>query len=80
MSGEQYRVFCPKHDYHAARYTDGRPVLDDTCPYCLLTQAATIIKGLADLGRLYDEKDPLKATQAACFIDQVRTVVNGTEK
>jgi hypothetical protein len=34
--GEQYRVFCPKHDLNDARYTDGRPLLDDRCPECVI--------------------------------------------
>ena len=31
---ESMRVFCPAHDAYSARYTDGRPLLDDSCPIC----------------------------------------------
>lgn len=27
-------VFCPKHNQHGAVYTNGRPLLDDTCYIC----------------------------------------------
>lgn len=33
---EAYRVFCPKHDTHKARYHNGRPELDDQCPTCAI--------------------------------------------
>jgi len=39
--GIQYRVFCARHDKHAARYTDGRPELDDRCPWCVVEALVT---------------------------------------
>lgn len=36
VPGEQYRVFCPQHDEHRARYHDGRPMLNDQCPTCVI--------------------------------------------
>lgn len=32
--GDQYHVFCPKHDLYEARYTEGRPLMNDRCPIC----------------------------------------------
>jgi len=36
--GEQYRVFCDKHDLYRARYTNGRPLVDDRCPWCVVEE------------------------------------------
>jgi len=34
VTDESMRIFCPKHDSYDARYTDGRPLMDDQCPEC----------------------------------------------
>jgi len=38
---DAYRVFCPTHDHYRARYTGGRPLLDDRCPECELQAERT---------------------------------------
>lgn len=48
QSAEAYRVFCEKHDEYSARYTNGRPLLDDRCPRCIIEQLSTRLADLQD--------------------------------
>lgn len=36
--GDEMRVFCERHDPYQARYTNGRPMLDDRCPHCVIEE------------------------------------------
>ena len=56
--GEQYRVFCPKHDLYDARYTDGRPLMDDVCPACEIDRHMCI---KINEGRFRDGKPEIEA-------------------
>lgn len=34
-----FRVACDKHNEHMPVYTDGRPLMDDACPWCRMEAA-----------------------------------------
>lgn len=46
QTDESMRVFCPAHDMHDARYTDGRPLLNDRCPLCEIEKLSSELQGI----------------------------------
>jgi hypothetical protein len=46
---DSMRVFCPRHDMHEARYLDGRPLLDDACPLCVIENLQLLLSEARDI-------------------------------
>jgi len=46
---ESMRVFCLRHDMHDARYTSGRPLIDDTCPLCVMERLKELLVEAKDM-------------------------------
>lgn len=47
--GESLRVFCERHDTYRARYTNGRPLLNDQCPLCVIEDLTGAVRDSDDL-------------------------------
>jgi hypothetical protein len=83
---DAFRVFCPKHDLHEARYHLDRPMADDSCPRCeydalrnsfdALTEANARLSELVHGAiRLIDGDCPLTETNCDDWLRRARMQV-----